>query len=246
MKKSSQEAIDSSHVSTDVLILLKEEIYSHPMVPVGPDNFASLGDDDASRRQAAFLGNRRLCFKVARDYRFCGEEVGIPFTELVQEAQITLWKASLGYDPEKGKFSDYSGRAMRSRLHRLVIEGRKKVAISYDTLDTYDEESHGVLDERYDNPDSINPLQVVLKNETEVALDEALDRLPPKGEQAVRMYSGFGYDADATHKKWCNYEMTYERIGNRMGYTRQRIEQIINGNLPKLRQDPDLNRALCR
>jgi hypothetical protein len=71
MKTSAVENKDLSFGCADPLTLLKREIFEYPLVLVDSDNFASLGNDDTSRRQVAFLGNRRLCLRVANDYRNC-------------------------------------------------------------------------------------------------------------------------------------------------------------------------------
>ena len=51
---------------------------------------------------------------------------GLAYEELLQEGRVALWKAVLGFDPQRGvAFSTYAGRAIRNRIWSAVEHSKR-------------------------------------------------------------------------------------------------------------------------
>jgi RNA polymerase sigma factor (sigma-70 family) len=60
------------------------------------------------------------------------EHAGVPYDALVQAGRLALWRAVLGFDPERGaQFSTYSGLAIERALWREVRQARKQPPEGY-------------------------------------------------------------------------------------------------------------------
>lgn len=60
------------------------------------------------------------------------EHAGVPYDELVQAGRLALWRAVLGFDPERGvRFSTYGGLAIERALWREVRRARKQKLEGY-------------------------------------------------------------------------------------------------------------------
>ena len=55
-----------------------------------------------------FEANKGLPYHIAKRYKVPEED----YQDMIQEGMLALWRACLGYDPSKGKFSTYAGAAI--------------------------------------------------------------------------------------------------------------------------------------
>lgn len=102
---------------------------------------------------------------------------GLPYEELLQEGRIALWKAVLGFDPQRGvAFSTYAGRAIRNRIWSAVERSKRPQA-------------------RLESHREISPLAIaeaqLWRAEVWLALVEAVDRLPSRPRQVIVALCGW-------------------------------------------------------
>jgi RNA polymerase sigma factor (sigma-70 family) len=51
----------------------------------------------------------------------------VVYDDLVQEGRIALWRAVLGFDPQRGvAFSSYAGKAIERRIWQAVARARRQ------------------------------------------------------------------------------------------------------------------------
>lgn len=224
----------------DALSLFKREINSYPVIPVGPENYLELGPDEPTRRSNLLLGNLRLGLKTAYSFKDQGEDLGIPFVDLLQESETRLWKASARYQPESGyQFSTFATVAIKRKLWTVLDKQRRRLRrlsfVPFSTIDNPEEEGRNpeIQETRYVNPHPENPLFETLKAETRKEIDEGLDKIKVIAETMIRLR--YGLDDSPG--------MTLEEVGKKFGFTKERARQIINQGLEVLRNDPELRKA---
>lgn len=79
-----------------------------------------------------FDENIKLAYHLANKW---AKKIPVEWEEIVQECMLALWKACLGFDPEKGVFSTYAGRTMDNQIRMLVERNTRFRAQPMDILD---------------------------------------------------------------------------------------------------------------
>jgi RNA polymerase sigma factor (sigma-70 family) len=134
----------------------------------------------------------------------------LPFEEALQAGRIGLWRAILGFDPERGfAFSSYAWTCIKHQIWQAVkAEGQC-------------DPSHDPLGQ-VDLPD---PAVVWGEKAIRRALRAMVDRLPPRLGYVVRVRYGLkGYPPSF-----------YHQIGAALGVTKQRAHQLHREALAQLR-----------
>lgn len=152
--------------------------------------------------------HRKLVVAVVRR-QWLGERTA--FADLVQEGNIALWRAILGFDPGRGTaFSSYAWRAIERAVWGAVKRGERQEGWCY----------HASGEE----------LAVALAEAEEVnaqreALLDAVDQLPARQGAIVRALYGLEN----------GHPQTLAAVGQGYGLTRERIRQVRNDALVQLR-----------
>lgn len=152
--------------------------------------------------------HRKLVVAVVRR-QWLGERAA--FADLVQEGNIALWRAIMGFDPEQGyAFSTYAWRAIERAVWQAVARA---------------ERSEGWLT----LPEPEEPAAVVAAHYDATVLKQALTRavgcLPPRLARIVTAL--YGLDGQPGQ--------TLQSVGRQYGLTRERIRQLRNDALLQLR-----------
>jgi RNA polymerase primary sigma factor len=162
--------------------------------------------------------NLRLVVSVARKHL----RPGMNLMELLSDGNITLMRAVEGFDLHKGnRFSTYATLALMKGFARSVplMRGGKIGApqtISHDEM-------------LADVPD-INPNTAAEAMVTRDHVRQLLSRLNDRERSVLLAHYGISHDENATSEP-----ATYEQVGQRLGLSKQRVRQIEQTALAKLR-----------
>jgi RNA polymerase sigma factor (sigma-70 family) len=140
---------------------------------------------------------------------------GMAYEELLQEGRVALWKAVLGFDPQRGvAFSTYAGRAIRNRIWSAVERSRR---------------AQGWLKPR----EAPNPLALaedrLWQGEVGTALVEAVSRLPGRQRQVIMAVCGWDGKPPRTFR-----EIGQEWRVSRQGATYWYYKALISLRLPAI------------
>jgi RNA polymerase sigma factor (sigma-70 family) len=134
----------------------------------------------------------------------------LPFEEALQAGRIGLWRAILGFDPERGfAFSTYAWPSIKHRIWRAV-------------------KAHGRVDRTqapFDPLEAPDPAVVWEGKAIRRVLLAMVDRLPPR--QAYVVIARYGLKGHTP--------FLYRQIGAALGLTRQRAHQLHTEALVRLR-----------
>ena len=203
---------------------------------------------DAAAQERLVCSNLRFVVSVAKKY----QNLGVPLADLINEGNIGLMRAARRFDETKGvKFISYAvwwirqavfqALAEHSRPVRLPVgkasewrrrraEGREVGAVGGSlSLDApvSDDSSTQLIDVLADEA-SEPPDEPMLGGDLTDATERALTVLSPRELDVTRRY--FGLDGVES--------MTLEEIGETFGITRERVRQIKDRALRKLRESP--------
>ncbi len=136
---------------------------------------------------------------------------GMAYDDLVQEGRIALWRAVLGFDPQRGvAFSTYAGKAIERRIWQAVARARRQ-------------QREGVPFEEVDELETVE--EAWHRAEVHRALLEAVIRLPDRLREII--LARYGLDGQQP--------CTLLTVGRRLGVTKARIGQLHNDALVLLR-----------
>jgi RNA polymerase sigma factor (sigma-70 family) len=142
-----------------------------------------------------------------------GGQIG--YEEALHAGRIGLWRALLGYDPERGtQFSTYAWVAIYRHIHQAAKEEAKKrqePIIEMEEVPIWRE--------------GTDPEGEFEKGEIDQAVQELVARLPERLCQVVRSR----YELDGRKKE------TLEAIGAQLGVCKERIRQLEEDALAWLR-----------
>lgn len=180
---------------------------------------------DIKARNKLVESNLKFAANIARNYK----GLGLSYSDLIQEANAGLFKAADKFEPERGnKFISYAVNWIRESILTALKKRNslpsEELPVEYNELETYEEAEYldeKMIDEIYieDNLDAerekdINSIVKLLLND-----------LTPKERFVVCKYSGIN------ERK----ARTLEEIGNELGVTKERVRQIYEKAMKKLR-----------
>jgi RNA polymerase primary sigma factor len=246
-------------VSKTPLLTQKEEIALARKVRAG----------DQESMQELVKRNLRFVISVAKKY----QNRGLPLTDLIGEGNVGLLTAARKFDPDQGvKFISYAvwwirqailaalarqGRTVRVPLNRTADLSRREptpeeisdatklsleVVQSLAALNTGDVRLDAPLDpdgdrsliERFIAEDLPDTEDQAMDRFLSDEIEQALGTLQRRDAKVLRLY--FGLDGGREH--------TLEEIGGMLGVTRERVRQLRDRALKRLR-DGDVGKALA-
>src|SRR6266567_1425371 len=238
-------------VSKTPLLTQKEEIALARKVRAG----------DQEAMQELVKRNLRFVISVAENY----QNRGLPITDLIGEGNVGLLTAARKFDPDQGvKFISYAvwwirqailsalarqGRTVRVQLNREpspeelsqltglsadVVQSLAALNTSDVRLDApMDPEGDRSLIERFVADEMPDTEEEAMNRFLTDEIEQALSTLPPRDAKVLRLY--FGLEGGREH--------TLEEIGSMLGVTRERVRQLRDRALKRLREG-DVGRAL--
>ena len=176
--------------------------------------------------------NLRFVTQVARKYA----GMGIAIEDLISFGNLGLIEAAKKFDPTKGfkfisfavwyvraeitKALDNYSRTVRIPSHKTNLEESKTVNFDSPVDIDKSSESYGDRYLRSKREKSILEIEDLKKD-----LDNALSTLKPKQRKVIEMYYCIGHE----------FSKSMEQIGKEMNITKERVRQLINQALEKLK-----------
>ena len=183
-------------------------------------------ENDMSARDKIIKSNLKFVASVAKPYI----GMGLSYSDLIAEGNLGLIKALDKFDYEKGyKTISYSVWWIRQNIlealkKRNIIDGDEIIpSENFDEENNIDEDDNVTLEKYIDNF-NFDALQ---QNDESSVVKSLIETLTEREWKVISDYYGFG----------SKDEMTLEEIGKEMGLTKERIRQIKEGALKKLRTE---------
>ncbi len=143
------------------------------------------------------------------------------YDDLLQEGRLGIMRALQDFEPERGRnFFMFATWHIQTRVRRLLLREARRSEIPFGDMLMAEnqEEHHDHLEE----------------GESRTAIMRALSFLPDNDRRVLVMR--FGFDGEEPR--------TFQQIGNALGISKQRAQQIEAGALRRLRREPDLRGLL--
>ena len=201
--------------------------------PLSKDEELSLWErykknNDISARDKIIKSNLKFVASVAKPF----QGLGLSYSDLIAEGNLGLMKAIDKFDYEKGyKTISYSVWWIRQAIlealrERNLINGDELPKDYEKSVESEEENEYNISGDKHEMEDG-NAMEYIKKNEMKSAIGVLMDCLTER-EQIVLTYY-FGLDGDD--------EMTLEEIGKKIGLTKERVRQIKEKSLKKLRAE---------
>jgi RNA polymerase primary sigma factor len=198
------------------------------------------GDPEA--RSHMIRANLRLVVKIAQDYA----NYGMPVTDLISEGNIGLMKAVERFDPEKGgKLSTYAAWWIKQSIKRALANQSKTIRLPVHMVDKIakmrriaamltealgreptDEELADEIGVPRRKLAMLRPLDMLSDKNLHGELDGLLSVLDERERRIID--ERFGLNGRKA--------LTLEEVGREFGVTRERIRQLQNSALTKMRR----------
>ena len=200
---------------------------------------------DAEAEQRMIEANLPLVFAIARRYR----NRGLPLPDLIAEGSLGLLRAVRKFRPDKGtRFSTYATWWIRQAVVRALANQARIIRLPAHVellLGRYRKERERLTRE-LGRPPSLDEVARALEIPTEQLAE--LEEIPPPGPLGTLLRDGedvmellddlrereravirlrFGLSGEAP--------LTLEAVGQRLGFSRERVRQIEATSLKKLR-----------
>jgi len=218
---------------------------------------ARIKKGDKKAREQMIKANLRLVVKIAHDY----ENFGLPLLDLINEGNIGLMKAVERFDPAKGgKLSTYGSWWIKQSIKRALANMRR-TAMKLQEIFGREPTDEELAEEMSMSPSRVAQMRTAAirpasldapigdddsNNFAEVVQDEAADTPYEQLEEktVTRMLREMVKTLDPREATILQYrfgldggsERTLEEVGEKFGVTRERVRQIQNIALHKLRR----------
>ena len=168
--------------------------------------------------------NLRFVVSVAKQY----QNQGLSLPDLINEGNLGLIKAAEKFDETRGfKFISYAVWWIRQSILQALAEQSRIVRLPLNQVGSLNK--IGKVLSRFEQENERRPSAEELAEELDIPVDKITDRalatLTERESDIIKMFFGIG----------CQ-EVTLEEIGDKFGLTRERVRQIKEKAIRRLRQ----------
>jgi len=157
--------------------------------------------------------NMRLVTSIAKRHSGQAEN----FFELLSDGNISLMRAVEKFDFGRGnKFSTYASWAIMKNFARSIPDEKKR----HERFVTGNEEVFDAAEDRRTDEQEV----IAAAEQASAKVNRLLEHLEPREREIIRMRSGLDSD-----------NMTLEKIGEKLGITKERVRQLNVRAMKKLR-----------
>jgi RNA polymerase sigma factor (sigma-70 family) len=186
---------------------------------------------DQTAREELILSNQPLVFFIAKKYHI----PGLPLKDLVQEGNIGLMKAVESFDPSKGRFGTYAFWWVRAQILKAIEESWLVHPPSWRQEANWQGKEDAPLCQIVELEDSVPApteeddglFKAATENETKQVVQRMLSELTPRERCIICLRFGIENGGE---------DHTIEEIGRSVGLTPERVRQILNKALTKMRK----------
>ena len=185
-------------------------------------------NNDLVARQKLITANLRYAFSLVNKYK----NRGVPLADLLEEANIGLIESIDRFDAERDvKVITYARWNMEYRIREAIEEHDRLPGSDLPEESDAQFSEEATLSDEYDNDTYVN--EAFLSEDDEISrlnavndVDAIITVLDNRETDIIKMYYGISpYEI----------ECTYEEIGNKYHITKERVRQIIDKIMRKLR-----------
>ena len=183
------------------------------------------GDEEALNK--LIKHNLRFFISIAKKYR---SKTDVSFSDLISEGNIGLIKAAKRFDPTKNvKFSCYAVYWIKACINECIE--KYKGNIEYNFLDDYQIVKLVDKDTLYQNINDDFERKMNNLQSQRTAIEDLIQCLEEREKKIIKLFYGLYENGK---------EMNLEEISKEMSLTKERVRQIKDGALVKLKCE-----ALC-
>jgi RNA polymerase primary sigma factor len=185
-------------------------------------------NNDLVARQKLITANLRYAFSLVNKYK----NRGVPLADLLEEANIGLIESIDKFDVERDvKVITYARWNMEYKIREVIKEHNRLPGSDLPEESDVQLSEEATLSDEYDNDTYVN--EAFLSEDDEISrlnavndVDAIITVLNDRETDIIKMYYGIlPYET----------ECTYEEIGNKYHITKERVRQIIDKIMRKLR-----------
>lgn len=179
------------------------------------------GDELATEK--LILSNLKFVVMIAKSYK----TYGLPFSDLIAEGNIGLIKAAKKFDFNKeNKFISYAVWWIKQSIQDYI---KRNVSVNVEVQGIFTPPEKSANEDGYvDNVIDVEDDNEIEHEQAKVnILSELMECLSKRENDIITCYFGIGD----------NEEMTLEEIGSKYGLTKERVRQIKEKALIKLRSN---------
>lgn len=178
------------------------------------------GDDEALNK--LIKHNLRFVVSVAKKYR---AKTDVSFADLISEGNIGLIKAARKFDPTRNiKFSSYAVWWIKSSINECIEEFKGN--IEYNFVDDVQIVNLAEKDSLYDDVNEEFEKKMNNLQSRRSAIEDLIKCLEEREKKIIMLFYGLGGSAR---------EMNLEEISKEMCLTKERVRQIKDSALVKLK-----------
>lgn len=178
------------------------------------------GDENALRE--LINSNLKFVVNIAKMYR----KYGVPFSDLISEGNIGLMKAAKKFDGERNiKFISYAVWWIKNSIQECIDEYKKDKSETNADLFHMDNQTKEVYEYELNNINNEYEDNVINYQSRKTTIDELMSCLQEREKKIIILYFGL----------FNNKEHTLDEIGSVLSLTNERVRQIKDKSLVKLR-----------